>query len=95
MLLHGVFKRARERLQDREICCTLQIENPSRNFCLIVIFEPDRLKCFQHLRATIINSMRFANKGHNYVAVGGLIEDHFRMASSKDLAILGGSHLGK
>src|SRR5712691_11187217 len=73
--------------ENRQVRRALQIQNPTPLLSLIVMFEADLPERLEQLISAVVDPVRLAQKGDDYIPVGSLIENHFGMTCSNDLAV--------
>src|SRR5665648_54790 len=84
--LGGVIQAPGQGSEYGEIGRPFQIEYPAHLLRLIVVLEADLLQRLQHLGATVIDAVRFADEGDDHVSIGGLVENDLRMTGCEYLA---------
>ena len=77
-----------ERLKDREICRSFQIQNPSRLFSLIILFKADGPKGLEELTSAIIDTVWLSDKCYNHIPIGCFVQQYLRVAGCDHLASL-------
>src|SRR6266446_4342249 len=78
--LRFVTERLRKRLQNGQIGGALQVQDPARLLCLVVLVESDVPERLEHLRTPVIDSVRGADECDDYVPIGSLGKHNLRMA---------------
>jgi hypothetical protein len=94
-LFGRMVKQLCERLKDRQVRGTLQIEDPARLLRLIILVKANRTERLEHLVATIVNAMRLADERDYNIPISGFIQEHFRVTRRYHLATLFFRSLGQ